>query len=202
MRQHANFKTNLPLQPVGTNTGIFWQKRARETWKWKTVSISCNALGECQTYQNLNRKFVRVCQTQLQREEEHLCKKQIDLERGGGWRWGGEIVKLLDRPFENLPIALYLMSALNVGVFGQLWDFVSDLLQHFNQNSHTPNFCICIRGFVYSCIRVFVCSYIRVFVFMYLCICVFMYSCIHVFVYSCICIGGFRQLWDWSVAAV
>ena len=37
--------------------------------------------GWCQTYQNLNRKFVRLCQTQLQRERGILCKKQIDLGR-------------------------------------------------------------------------------------------------------------------------
>ena len=30
--------------------------------------------GWCQTYQNLNRKFVRVCQTQLQREG-HLLQE-------------------------------------------------------------------------------------------------------------------------------
>ena len=30
--------------------------------------------GCCQTYQNLNRKFVRVCQTQLQREG-HLLQE-------------------------------------------------------------------------------------------------------------------------------
>ena len=41
----------------------------------------------CQTYQNLNRKFVRLCQTQLQRERSILCKKQIDLGREMERRW-------------------------------------------------------------------------------------------------------------------
>ena len=43
--------------------------------------------GWCQTYQNLNRKFVRLCQTQLQRERSILCKKQIDLGREMERRW-------------------------------------------------------------------------------------------------------------------
>ena len=83
--------THLPKRHRRSNCK--WQK---SLCKFFSLWILCKKGGEvensqyilqCQTYQNLNRKFVRLCQTQLQRERSILCKKQIDLGREMERRW-------------------------------------------------------------------------------------------------------------------
>ena len=81
--------------------------------------------GWCQTYQNLNRKFVRVCQTQLQREEHRLQEENWLRERER--KREQKIVKLLD--FKNSAIAVYWTI--------MRWWWGEAVVQPFNQNSHT-----------------------------------------------------------------